>query len=68
MNQQQSYSCFSFVEMPRNSPAIKVLSLCFGLLVFLFSPDTVHAEFLDRLKLMPEPLLQIRIATHFFST
>ncbi len=38
--------------MPRNSPAIKILSLWLGLLIFFFSPDVVKAEFLDRLELL----------------
>ena len=38
--------------IPKNSPAIKVLSLLLGLLVFFFSPEVVHAEFLDRLELI----------------
>lgn len=43
---------FSFHTVPKNSPAIQVLSLSFGLLVFFFSPEVVHAEFLDRLELI----------------
>ncbi len=41
----------SFFTMPTDSPAIKILSVWFGILVFFFSPDVIHAEFLDRLVL-----------------
>ncbi len=39
-------------NLPTDSPAIKVLGLWFGLLVFFFSPEVVHAEFLDRFELI----------------
>ena len=47
-----SHYRFALFGIPKNSPAIKVLSLWFGLLVFFFSPEVVHAEFLDRLELI----------------
>ncbi len=43
---------FLFFKIPTNSPAIKALSLWFGLLVFFFSPEIVHAEYLDQLDLL----------------
>ncbi len=43
---------FSLFTMPKDSPTIKALSLWFGVLVFFFSPEIVHAEFLDRLELI----------------
>lgn len=44
-------SPFRFIEFPQDPPTIKLLSLWFSLLVFFFSPDIVHAEFLDCLTL-----------------
>jgi hypothetical protein len=38
------------VAWPKNSPAVRALSLWCGILTFFFSPDMVHAEFLDRLE------------------
>ena len=47
------YNLYSLVPaIPHTSPAIRALGLWFGLLVFFFSPEIVHAEFLDRLKLV----------------
>ena len=43
---------FLAVNIPTNSPAIKLLGLWFGLLVFFFSPEVVHAEFPDGLNLL----------------
>jgi len=51
MTHSPRYYCPVF-EIPKSSPAIKTLGLWFGLLVFFFSPDIVHAEFLDRLELL----------------
>jgi len=48
----QPHYCFPFFTVPKNSPASKVFSLWLGVLVFFFSPDVVHAEFLDRLELL----------------
>jgi tetratricopeptide (TPR) repeat protein len=51
-NDPSTPSPFSILERaPKDSPAIKMLSLWFGVLVCFFSPDVVHAEFLDRLEL-----------------
>ena len=47
-----SHYQFPLFAIPKNSPEIKVLSLWFGLLVFFFSPEVVHANFLDRLELI----------------
>ena len=46
-----THHSFPFFAVPRDSLAIKVLCLWFGVLVFFFSPDVVHAEFLDSLGL-----------------
>ncbi len=47
-----------FGTIPTNSPAIKVLGLWFGLLVFFFSPDIIHAEYLDQLDLLNHLFLE----------
>lgn len=36
---------FPFIELPKGSAAIKLLGLWFGILVFFFSPDLLHAKF-----------------------
>ncbi len=46
------YHHLQFFEVPKDAPAIRVLGLWCGLLVFFFSPDVIHAEFLDRLELI----------------
>ncbi len=47
------YNLHSLVPaIPHTSPAIRALGLWFGLLVFFFSPEVIHAEFLDRLELI----------------
>ena len=43
---------FPVNSLPKTSPAIRALGLWFGLLVFFFSPEVIHAEFLDRLELI----------------
>ena len=43
---------FLSLKIPTDSPAIKVLSLWFGLLVFFFSPEVIHAESLCELNLL----------------
>ncbi len=35
----------SFIELPKDSAAIKLLGLWFSILVFFFSPDLLHAKF-----------------------
>ncbi len=37
---------FHFIEIPKDSAAIKLVGLWFGILVFFFSPDLLHAKFL----------------------
>ena len=46
---------FGFFELPQGSLAIKLLGLWFGLLVFFFSPDLLHAGFLDLSELLTHP-------------
>ncbi len=46
-----SRKVFPLLTMPKDSPAIKILGLWFSVLVFFFSPEIIHAEFLDRLEL-----------------
>ncbi len=47
-----SYYSPSFIEIPKGPIAIKGLCLWFGFLAFFFSPEIVHAEYLDRLELV----------------
>ena len=51
MSHQQHHQ-FLLFSIPKDSLAIRVLSLWFGVLVFFFSPEVVHAKFLDRLELI----------------
>ena len=51
MSHQQHHQ-FLLFAIPKDSLAIRVLSLWFGVLVFFFSPEVVHAKFLDRLELI----------------
>lgn len=36
---------FLFIELPKDSAAIKLLGMWFSILVFFFSPDLLHARF-----------------------
>ncbi len=54
MNHPTDVDSFS-IETSKDSSAINLFSLWFGLLVFFFSPEIVHAGFLDHPESLTTP-------------